>query len=226
LRHQTEKQKQAKQTSQNKQTSKKLHKMKKVLFAAAIVLTAATSAKAQTSTSANAVLNVNVSNVKSISVSSGSTVNIDLNTPGKFTNAASATGVSGNEFTTLDVISSGAFKVQVSLEGNATTLNNTNANATGLTSIPVSNIYLHVDNPRQIVSGSGAPSAVYVTTPQNLINQSTSLIATPEAQATSNYSGTAGTKYDVHYKLANFGDVASLATGTFAATVVYTITDL
>jgi hypothetical protein len=200
--------------------------MKKVLFAAAFVLTGVSASFAQNSSSANTLLNVNVSNVKSIAVTSGATVNIDLNTPGKFTDAASATGVAGNEITTLDVISSGAFKIQVSLEGNATSLTNTNANATGLTSIPVSNIYLQVDNPRQIVAASAAPSATYSNTRQNLINQNTNLIATPEALATSDHSGTAGTKYDVHYTLANFADVASLATGTFAATVVYTITDL
>lgn len=200
--------------------------MKKIILAAAVIAFGSVASFAQgPSSSANATLNVLVSNVKSIAVSSGSTVNINLDDAQKFTAAAGATGVAGDVKSTIDVISSGPYKVKVSLAGNVTSLKNTNNNATGITSIPAGNIYLAVSNPRQITTGSTAPNATFSTTGQNLINTANTLIATP-ATASNGNSGTSGTKYDVTYTLANFADVASLATGTFTATVVYTITDL
>ncbi len=202
--------------------------MKKIVLAAALIVAGTTAALAQTSntSSANATLNVLVANVKSITVSSGSTVNINLDNTQKFTNAAGTTGVNGDVVSTLDVVSNGAYKVNVSLAGGETTLKNTNNNATGITTIPAGNIYLAVSNPRQITVGSTVPSATFNTTGQNLINTPNSLIATPTAMAGNGNAGTSGTKYDVTYTLANFANVASLATGTFTATVVYTITDL
>lgn len=200
--------------------------MKKIILAAAVIVLGTTASFAQgPSSSANATLNVLVNNVKSITVSAGSTVNINLDDAQKFTAAAGATGVAGDVKSTIDVVSSGAYKVKVSLAGNATSLKNTNNNATGITSIPVNNIYLTVSNPRQITTGSTAPNATFSATSQNLINTANTLIATPTTASNGN-SGTSGTKYDVAYTLANFADVASLATGTFTATVVYTITDL
>lgn len=202
--------------------------MKNIILAAALIAFGTTVSFAQTSNtaSANATLNVVVSNVKSITVSSGSTVNINLDNTQKFTNAAGTTGVNGNVVSTLDVVSNGAYKINVSLAGGETTLKNTNTNATGITAIPVNKIYLAVSNPRQIISGSTAPSATFSTTGQNLINTSNSLIATPAAMAGNGNAGTSGTQYDVTYTLANYSEVASLATGTFTGTVVYTITDL
>lgn len=201
--------------------------MKKTIIVATMIITGAFTAKAQNTATANALLNVNVSNVKSITVSAGSTVNIDLNTTEKFTQAAGSTGVQGNEKTTLDVVSNGAYKIQVTLANADVSLKNSNANATGITAIPVDKIYLTVDNARQIVAGSTAPSAAFSNTKQNLINQTASnLIATPASQSTSGNAGTSGTKYDVTYTLANYADVASLAVGTFSGTVIYTITDL
>ena len=201
--------------------------MKNLILATAIIALGSSVATAQTtnSASANATLNVVVANVKSITVSAGSTVNINLDNTQKFTDAAGTTGVMGNEFSTLDVVSNGAFKINVALAGNATTLNNTTAGVSGITAIPVNKIYLAVSNPRQITAGSTAPSATFQTTGQNLINTNTSLIATP-ASAGNGTAGTSGTQYDVTYKLANYADVASLAVGTFTGTVVYTITDL
>ncbi|WP_118975102.1 hypothetical protein [Taibaiella koreensis] len=201
--------------------------MKKIILATTVIVlgTTATTFAQGPSSSANATLNVLVSNVKSISVSAGSTVNINLDDAQKFTAAAGTTGVAGDVKSTIDVISSGAYKVKVSLAGNAVSLRNTNNNATGITSIPVGNIYLAVSNPRQITAGSTAPNAGFSSAGQNLINTANTLIATP-ATASNGNAGTSGTKYDVTYSLANFADVASLATGTFTATVVYTITDL
>jgi hypothetical protein len=202
--------------------------MKKIVLAAAIIVAGTTATFAQTSntSSANATLNVLVSNVKSITVSSGSTVNINLDNTQKFTNAAGATGVNGDVVSTIDVVSNGAYKVNVSLAGGETNLKNTNNNATGITTIPAGNIYLAVSNPRQITAGSTAPSATFSTVGQNLINTPNSLIATPASTVGNGNAGTSGTKYDVTYTLANFANVASLAVGTFTATVVYTITDL
>ena len=201
--------------------------MKKFVLPAIIIALSSAAATAQTTNtaSANATLNVVVANVKSITVSAGSTVNINLNNTQKFTDAAGTTGVLANEISTLDVVSNGAYKINVALAGNATTLNNTTAGATGITAIPVNKVYLAVSNPRQITAGSTAPSATFQTTGQNLVNTNTSLIATP-ASAGNGTAGTSGTKYDVTYKLANYADVASLAVGTFTGTVVYTITDL
>ena len=201
--------------------------MKKIVLAAAIIALGTTAAVAQTtsSSSANATLNVVVANLKSISVSAGSTVNINLDNTAKFTSAAGSTGVNGNVVSTLDVVSNGAYKIKVSLAGSATALNNATAGATGITAIPAGKIYLAVSNPRQIITGSTAPNATYSSTMQNLINTSSSLIATPSG-ASAATSGTSGTQYDVTYTLANFADVASLAVGTFTGTVVYTITDL
>ena len=201
--------------------------MKKIIFAAAIFVLGTTLASAQTTNtaSANATLNVVVANVKSIAVSAGSTVNINLDNTAKFTAAAGSTGVNGNVVSTLDVVSNGAYKIRVSLAGNATALNNPAAGATGITAIPAGKIYLTVSNPRQIITGSTAPNATYASTAQNIINTTTNLIATPTGAAAS-AAGTSGTQYDITYKLANFADVASLAVGTFTGTVVYTITDL
>ena len=72
--------------------------MKKIVLAAAIIALGTTAAVAQTSNTdnASATLNVVVSNVKSISISAGSTVNIGLDNTAKFTAAAGTTGVTGN----------------------------------------------------------------------------------------------------------------------------------
>ncbi|RYZ46113.1 MAG: hypothetical protein EOP49_23925 [Sphingobacteriales bacterium] len=201
--------------------------MKKIVLAAAIIAFGTTIASAQTtnSSTANATLNVVVANLKSISVSAGSTVNINLDNTAKFTAAAGTTGVNGNVVSTLDVVSNGAFKIRVSLAGSATALNNSATGATGITAIPANKIYLAVSNPRQIITGSTAPNATYANTMQNLINTTTNLIATPTGAAAAS-AGTSGTQYDVTYTLANYNDVASLAVGTFTGTVMYTITDL
>jgi len=201
--------------------------MKKLILAAALFVFGTTIASAQTtnSSAANATLNVVVAHLKSISVSAGSTVNINLDNTAKFTAAAGNTGVNGNVVSTLDVVSNGAFKIRVSLAGSATALNNTATGATGITAIPANKIYLTVSNPRQIITGSTAPNATYSATAQNIINTTTNLIATPVGAAAT-AAGTSGTQYDVTYKLANYADVASLAVGTFTGTVVYTITDL
>jgi len=197
--------------------------MKKLLIAAAIIVLGTTASFAQTTATAN--LNVNVSNVKSITVASGSNININLNSPAAFTAAAGTTGVAGNMNTVLNVVSNGGYKVTVTTQGGTNLLNGTGTN--GLTSIPVNKIYLTVSNPSQLVSGSDAPNATYVSAPTNLINSTTSgnvLIGTPQGASTGQ-AGTSGTQYNVTYTLANFAQVASLATGSFAATVVYTIAD-
>ncbi len=200
--------------------------MKRIILAGVTLLATSAIFAQSSGTNSNAVLNVNVSSVKSISVSSGSTVNINLDNTEKFTNAAGTAGVDGDLVSTLDVISSGAYKIKVSLASNATTLNNTNSSAQGITTIPVDYIYLTVSNPRQIVPNSVVPSAAYSNTRQNLINKDAALIATPESGIHNGDAGTSGTQYDVKYTLANYPAVASLAPGTFTATVVYTITDL
>lgn len=201
--------------------------MKKIVLVAALIISGTVAVYAQPPVAnTSAVLNVNVTNVKSISVSSGATVNINLSDPAHFTAAAGNTGVSGDMVSTIDVVSNGAYKITASLSGGETMLKNTNNNATGITAIPVENIYLQVGNPRQIVNNSTVPSASFSIAKENLINSGDNLIATPSNMAGNGTAGTSGTKYDITYTLANYANVASLATGAFSGTVIYTITDL
>lgn len=200
--------------------------MRTLIAASALFLFGSVSTFAQSNSSANAILNVKVVDVKSIQISAGQTVNINLDEAAKFSNAAGTTGVNGDVVSTIDVISNGAYKIKVTLAGNETALRNSNASAQGIDAIPVDYIYLTVTNPRQIVDGSVAPSATFSANRQNLINKDVSLIATPEGGSGSSNAGTSGTQYDIVYTLAEYGSVASLAPGTFTGTVVYTITDL
>jgi len=198
--------------------------MKKILLAAAIIVLGSTATTfAQNTAQSN--LNVNVSNTKSISVASGSNININLNTPAAFTAAAGTTGVDGNMNTVLNVVSNGGYKVTVTTQNGADLVNGQGTN--GITTIPANKIYLTVSSPTQIVSGSDAPNATFVSAPTNLINSTSAgnvLIGTPQG-ASNGQAGTSGTSYNVNYTLANFAQVASLATGAFGATVIYTIAD-
>ena len=127
--------------------------------------------------------------------------------------------------TVLNVVSNGGYKVTVTTQGGTNLINGTGTN--GLTSIPASKIYLAVSSPSQIVAGSDAPNATYARHQPTLSIAplvETYSIGTPSG-ASNGQAGTSGTQYNVSYSIANFAQVASLATGTFAATVVYTIAD-
>lgn len=198
--------------------------MKKITLIASIIALGARAAVAQTnsSSSADAALDVVVADVQSISVSSVAPKDIPLDNKNRFTATAHSTGMNNNALSTLDVESSGAFRINVSHTDDADASHNTASCAPSVTNIPV---YLSVSNPRQNTPGSAAPSATYEVEGQDIINTAISLIATPTdgPKAT---AGTLGTKYDINYKLARITHVSSLAPKTFAGTVIYTITDL
>jgi hypothetical protein len=188
--------------------------MKKVLILSALIVSGSVAVFAQTQT---ANVSVTVTDLKTITINSGSAPAFTLATTADYTAVASAAGQAASSATNITVVSRGGYKVKAGLSSDLTNASATN----GLGSIPGTKLGISV---------SGITPHTGETVPTSSVAANTAFAAggsiiadIVKTTTTGNAGGTLGTTFNVNYQLGNFPQVVDLATGSFVANVVYTI---
>lgn len=188
--------------------------MKKLLMLAVLTISGVAASNAQTSQTAN--VSVTVSDIKTITINSGTAPVFAINSSANFALVAGSTGLTASVATNITVVSRGAYKVKAVLSGDLTNATPTN----GAGTIPGNKLGIAVSG-ATTQSGETAPTVISTNT---VFAAGGSAIADiVKTSNVGNTGGTLGTTFNVNYKLGNFPGVINLATGSFVANVVYTI---
>ena len=188
--------------------------MKKLITLTAIFISGSGAIYAQATQSAT--VTVNVSDLKTIAINSGGTLSFALATTADYTAVAGATGLSASTATNITVVSRGGYKIKAALSANLTNATGNN----GLTAIPGSKLGISVSG-ATVQSGETAPTVKSTNTA--FTDGGGTILDIVKTTTTGNAGGTLGTAFNVNYKLGSFPQVIDLATGSFTASIVYTI---
>lgn len=188
--------------------------MKKITLLTALTLVGLGASYAQSTQSAT--VTVNVSDLKTITINSGSTAGFVLATNADYNAVAGSTGLSASTATNITVVSRGGYKVKAALSANLTNSTGTN----GVLTIPGSKLGISVSG-ATVQTGETAPTVKSTNT--SFADGGSTILDIIKTVTTGNAGGTLGTSFNVNYKLGNFPQVVNLATGAFTASIVYTI---
>ncbi len=167
-------------------------------------------------TSQSAVVTVNVSDLKTITINSGATPGFVLATNADYNSVVSTAGLSAGTTTNITVVSRGGYKIKAALNANLTNASGTN----GVLTIPGSKLGISVTG---VAIQTGETTPTVKSTNTVFTDGGGTIADIVKTTSTGNAGGTLGTSFNVNYKLGNFPQVVNLATGSFTANIVYTI---